>query len=245
MKKISKFLSVVLSFLMIMGIFSVSNPVFAAEIQSNEHLTQTIEQFANRTDVNDFAVEIISERDKYTKVFQNVSGIKTAVVSATPIHYETENGWENIDNTLIEFNEITGKVYKNKNNDFTTTIPKELSSNKKVQIEKEGYSLSFELVGTDVFSKSKKIKGTKKSKSRKHEVLENGVETDFLDKTSTVSFENVGENTSIEYAVTSTGLKENIILLLKLLTICDILLMNNSGFLYAIKKHVNFIRKWR
>ena len=212
MKKISKFLSVVLSFLMIMGIFSVSNPVFAAEIQNNEHLTQTIEQFANRTDANDFAVEIISERDKYTKVFQNVSGTKTAVVSATPIHYETENGWENIDNTLIEFNEITGKVYKNKNNDFTTTIPKELSSNKKVQIEKEGYSLSFELVGTDVFSKNKKIKGNKKSKNKKHQVLENGVETDFLDKTSAISFENVGENTSVEYAVTSTGLKENIIL---------------------------------
>ena len=30
--------------------------------------------------------------------------------------------------------------------------------------------------------------------------------------------------------------KENNILLLKLLAICDILLMNNSGFLYAYKK---------
>ncbi len=135
-----------------------------------------------------------------------------AIVSAAPIHYETADGWEDIDNTLIEETKITGNIYKNKKNDFTVTIPQEFTSSKNLKIEKDDFSVSFELEGSDIFSKNKKIKGNKKTKNTKSTVKQNGIDTDFLDKTSGVCFENVGENTSVEYEVTSTGLKENIIL---------------------------------
>lgn len=141
-----------------------------------------------------------------------MDGTKTAIVSATPVHYETNAGWEDIDNTLIEKNESSDKVYQNKSNYFTISIPQEMTSSKELKIEKDDYSISFELEGSDIFSSNKKIKGEKKNKNIKSKTKHNEINTDFLDKTSGVSFENVGENTSVEYEVTSTGLKENIIL---------------------------------
>lgn len=113
---------------------------------------------------------------------------------------------------MIEERDVNGKTYKNKKNNFTVTIPQEITSSKELKIEKGKFSISFELEGSDLFSKNKKIKGNKKYKYIKSNDNKNEIETDFLDKTSGISFENVGENTSLEYEVTSTGLKENIIL---------------------------------
>ncbi len=212
MKRLLKVIAIFLSVLTLMGVFSVANPVIAAEIQDNEYLVQNIEQLKTQSDEEKFLSEIVSERDKYTKVFQNVSGTKTAVVSATPIHYRTEKGWEDIDNTLVEYNDTTGNVYRNKKNNFTATIPKEFSSDKEIKVEKNEYSISFVFDGTDIFSGKKKVKGNIKSDNRKNELHKKDDEINFTNKKSDISFDNVGENTSIEYSVTSTGLKENIIL---------------------------------
>ena len=214
MKKLLKILSVVLTVVLIIGIFSCATPVFAAEVTEKDSIESTLEQYKSQVEnsENKSLYEIKEERDEFTKVFQNSDGTKTAIVSATPVHYETDNGWEDIDNTLIEESKVTGNVYKNKKNDFTVTIPQELTSGKDLKIEKDNYSISFELEGSDLFSKNKKIKGNKKAKNIKSTVKQNEIDTDFLDKTSGVSFQNVGENTSVEYEVTSTGLKENIIL---------------------------------
>ena len=214
MKKVLKVLSIALTVVLIMGVFSCATPVFAAEVTEKEDLNSTLEQYQTQVENSKTKsmYEIKEERDKFTKVFKNEDGTKTAIVSATPIHYETSDGWEDIDNTLIEEEKVTGNTYKNKNNDFTVTIPKELSSNKELQIEKDNYNISFALEGRDVFSDVKKIKGNKKKKKSKSPNIQNDINTEFLDKTSGIAFENVGENTSVEYEVTSTGLKENIIL---------------------------------
>lgn len=214
MKKALKILSIALTVVLIIGIFSCATPVFAAEVTEKGSIESTLEQYKSQIEnsENKSLYEIEEERDKFTKVFQNSDGTKTAIVSATPIHYETADGWEEIDNTLIEETSDSGKVYKNKKNDFTVKIPKEITSSKDLKVEKDGYTISFELEGSDLFSKSKKIKGNKKEKVKKSSIEESDINTDFLDKTSGVSFENVGTNTSVEYEVTSTGLKENIIL---------------------------------
>ena len=214
MKKVLKILSIALTVALIIGIFSCATPVFAAEVTERDSINSTVEQLKTQVEnsENKSLYEIEEERDKFTKVFQNSDGTKTAIVSATPIHYETNDGWKDIDNTLIEETNDTGNVYKNKKNDFTVTIPKEITSSKDLKVEKDGYTISFELEGSDLFSKNKKIKGNKKNKNKKSTITQNEIDTDFLDKTSGISFENVGENTSVEYEITSTGLKENIIL---------------------------------
>ena len=214
MKKALKILSVALTVVLIIGIFSCATSVFAAEVTEKDSVESTLEQYKSQVEYseNKSLYEIKEERDKFTKVFKNEDGTKTAIVSATPIHYETSKGWEDIDNTLIEETKVTGKIYKNKKNDFTVTIPQELSSSKKLKIEKGDFAISFELEGSDIFSKNKDIKGNKKNKNKKLSIEQNEIDTEFLDKTSGIVFENVGENTSVEYEVTSTGLKENIIL---------------------------------
>lgn len=213
MKKTLKFLSIVLTVVLIIGIFSCATPVFAAEVTEKESLLSTVEQYKTQVEATaECSYEIKEERDRFTKVFKNEDGTKTAIVSATPIHYETAEGWEDIDNTLVEETKVTGSIYKNKNNDFTVTLPQELSSSQKIHIEKDDYSVSFVLEGSDIFSGVKNIKGNKKGKKSKSSYIQNNIDTDFLDKTSGIDFENVGENTSVEYEVTSTGLKENIVL---------------------------------
>ncbi len=156
MKTMLKAIAIFLSVLTFIGVMSVATPVIAANIQEYENLIETIERLGNKSDKNDFANELVDERDKYTKVFQNNSGTKTAIVSAEPIHYKTQNGWEDIDNTLIEHTENAGNVYVNKQNRFTTTIPKEISKDKNIKIEKDGYTLSFSLIDSKKISTEKK-----------------------------------------------------------------------------------------
>lgn len=54
---------------------------------------------------NDEKIEIISERDQFTKHFKNGDGSMTAVSYPTPVHYQDEDGkWQNIDNSIVETN---------------------------------------------------------------------------------------------------------------------------------------------
>ena len=214
MKKALKILSVALTVVLLIGIFSCATPVFAAEVREKDVLNLTVEKHKAQVENSEGKTlyEIEEERDKFTKVFKNNDGTKTAIVSATPIHYETDEGWADVENTLVEEKNITGEVYKNKKNDFTVTIPKEMSGNKELEIEKDNYSVSFKLEGSDIFSTDKKVKGSKKNKPKKSIENHDGINTEFLDKTAEVVFDNIGANTSVEYEVTSTGLKENILL---------------------------------
>ena len=215
MSTIKKVISVVLTVLMLVGVFSVATPVFAADLQNNEKTIEALQSIKSEIQENydsEMLTEIVEKRDRYTKVFRNNSGTQTAVVSATPIHYKTENGWKDIDNTLNLETKETRKFYNNKNNSFKTSIPESLSSGDEIIIEKDDYKISFELSGTDVFKAKNNVKGIHKAQKKQKDKLENGVDADFLNKTKALTFKNVGENTDIEYAVTSTGLKENIII---------------------------------
>lgn len=211
MKKSLKVLSVFLAVLTILGVFSVANPVLAAEVNEDYALTQKIKELQTEKDEPTIIGEIKSKRDRFTKVFQKSDGTSVAVVSSTPVHYEENGKWVDIDNTLVEATENDETVYENKSNDFTVELPQEMDENDVVSIEKDGYSISFNLDGYDVFEKSQKSKANKKEKTKK-EKSKTEIDDSFIDKTETVVYEDVGETTDIEYSVTPTGLKENIVL---------------------------------
>ncbi len=184
MKKIRKLIAVLLTVLTLMSVISAATPVLATEVTEKNALNSTLEQYKTEIENSEDKTlyEIEEERDEFTKVFKSNDGTKTAIISATPIHYKTDEGWDDIENTLVEETRVTGKVYKNKRNDFTVTIPKELSANKELQIEKGKYSISFKLEGSDVFSNDKKIKGNNKNKESKSSKIQNGIDTAFLIK---------------------------------------------------------------
>ena len=211
MSKTLKIISVILSVLTILGVFSVANPVLAAEVNEDYAITQTIENIKTEKEEAVIIGEIESKRDQYTKVFQKSDGASVAVITSTPVHFEKDGEWVDIDNTLIEVEENNKKFFENKSNDFTVTLPQELEENDAVSIEKDGYSISFTLDGCDVFEKSKKSKAKKKEKIKK-EKSKTEIDDSYIDKNETLIYESVGENTDIEYSVTATGLKEDIIL---------------------------------
>lgn len=206
MKRVIKILSVFMSFVIFMGVFSAANPTLASEIQENDEHKASAEKLSEEL-LFDSANELVEERDKYTKVYKTTQGTKKAIISSTPIHYEQNGVWHEIDNTLVE--DPDKEVYTNTDNFFEVEIPKELTADSPISIEKDDFSLNFELIGTDVFEKKSK------SKAKKFEQIndENSSGFDISDKTQAgLIFEDVGDNTSIEYCVTSTGIKENIIL---------------------------------
>lgn len=211
MSKKLKIISVILSVLTILGVFSVANPVLAAEVNEDNSITQKIENIKAEKDEAIIIGEIESKRDKYTKVFQKSDGASVAVITSTPVHYKKDGVWVDIDNTLIETEENNEKFFENKSNDFTVTLPQEMDENDAVSIEKDGYTISFTLDGYDVFEKNEKSKSKKKEKVKK-EKSKTKIDDSFIDKNETLVYESVGENTDIEYSVTATGLKEDIIL---------------------------------
>ncbi len=152
-------------------------------------------------------------RDKYTKVFEREDGTYTAVVSASPIHFEEDNEWQDIDNSLIE-SIIDGKaVLKNTDNSFTVEFPKSISdSDKTVKVEKDGYTLAFTVddVKTSLFnshidSKTEKtVIDNSTSDAQKASKLEK--------KSATVKYESIKEGVDFEYSVLPDSVKENIIL---------------------------------
>ena len=206
MKTFIKTMSLIMSVIMFLGVFSAANPAIAAEVQESQENTESAEKMAEDM-LSGSINEIVEERDKFTKVYKTGQGTKKAVISSTPVHYEENGNWYEIDNSLVEVPETD--FYTNSNNFFEVELPKELTGNSQIGIEKDGFSLTFELNGTDILDKKKK------SKAKKVEPNTDNVSDNYniADKTqSGLIFEDVGDNTSIEYCVTSAGIKENIIL---------------------------------
>ena len=88
--------------------------------------------------------EHIDGRTEFSKEFLLDSGISMSVVYGSPVHYEKDGKWEEIDNTL--------KV--NSNNTINNTagvwdvrFPQRISSTNQIQINKDGYTLSFGMAG--------------------------------------------------------------------------------------------------
>ena len=213
MKNITRILAVILTVLFVFQI--MPNETLAADVQENAKITEAV-QSANEKDeaLSQIVSEVKSKRDEYTKVYKKVDGSYTAVVSASPIHYKENGKWKDIDNSLLE-KAVNGEtVLENKSNDFTVNLPDEMSSGKEVLIEKDGYNLSFELQTEELKNSNNKVRGkVKNNKSKNLEGVSKAVEyTDFESKTSSVIYNSIKENVDLEYVVTSTGLKENIVL---------------------------------
>ena len=88
--------------------------------------------------------EIKEKRTEYTKQFKMSNGLYVAAVYPDAVHYETEAGWAEIDNTLKVG---TGSTYTNTAGVWTVSFPQQLSKSNNVTITKDGYTLSFAMAG--------------------------------------------------------------------------------------------------
>ena len=88
--------------------------------------------------------EITEKRTAYSKEFLLSSGVHMAAVYPQAVHYETANGWEEIDNTLITH--ADGSL-SNTAGVWDVRFPGQLTKEQSITIEKDGYTLSFFMAG--------------------------------------------------------------------------------------------------
>ena len=200
MKKLNvKILCVVLSIVMCLQTFSTIT--FAAKPDTANPLS------APQTP--SYAVEEVkSLRQANVKHFKMSDGTYTAASYDAPVHYNDGGGWKDIDNTLSEATdaEENTAVYENKDNLLKVKFAKKSNSKNILKLQQGSYKLMFSLLGDvnkHVEAQRKRIKDDKDITT-----LEN-IE-------SQVTYENILDNVDIEYILTGTKLKENIVVSKKL-----------------------------
>ncbi|MBR5545123.1 MAG: carbohydrate binding domain-containing protein [Clostridia bacterium] len=204
-KTFCKVLSVFLAVLFVIEILPLQ--VMAEEFTDAVEQKEFIKDLVNNpTDAEkDAEAEILYEveekRDEHTKVYKKSDGTYTAVMTEEPLHYLDEGVWKEIDNSML----LYGGQYTNIGNDFNVELPKNIDENQKLTVEKDGEELSFS------------IDNIKNSSA----VVENNIATsdseiELADKAisqtqSSVTYNNITDNTDLQYIVTPNSIKENII----------------------------------
>ena len=209
MKKVRKIIAILLTVLTLMSVISAATPVLAVEVteltESAEETSETVEDEQNETATKEAEIlyEDTSRRDEYTKHFKMSNGLNKAVKYAQPIHYKENDEWVNIDNTL-EYNQETEK-YENKANSFKVKFDKKIESEELFSIENEGYTMFWRYSGN---SKRNSAVGKVEKSSKKNENLDKHKPK----ANGKIKYDKFESDCNLEYVITGTGIKENIIL---------------------------------
>ncbi len=204
MNKVKKIISIILTVLTLCGIFSSATTVFAEEYNDyveavayeEKLLAETVESEDEKAEI---VCEVSEKRDEYTKTYKRADGSYTSVFSQTPIHTLKDGEWEEIDNTLLSEN----GTLKNTEGSFDVEFPETISENNQITLTNNGESIAFSVNDID---NSAAIVPTENT------ATENDIIQEDLSKTvSEITYENVNENTNIQYVVSSGFVKENII----------------------------------
>jgi len=228
MKK-KKILSLLLSALMLLGCFPVTavtfeeQPVFDTDRSetgegnlsiAKEYDTQTHEFISDEMIGN--VEEIVSLREENVKHFRLSNGSYEAVSFATAVHRKDKDGvWQNINNDLFL------KKVGDKQGYFTDDMRTSFASSFKYGAElfslsENGYRISMTPMNTGKITAETKqsplapviTNATKKASSTVFDSVEGAIQ---IDSKSSIVYNNIRENTDIEYVLDGNNIKENII----------------------------------
>lgn len=204
-KTMRKFLSLFLVLLILIQILPLQ--VFAESITDAIAHKEFIEDVLNNpaSEDNNSDAEILYEveekRDEYTKVYKKSDGTYTAIMTEEPLHYLNNGVWEEINNTMS----LSGNHYTNIDNLFNVEFPESIDSNENLTVEKDGYELSFSV---DEIEDSSAVV--------ENDIVVSDTNISVADEAisqtqSSVTYNDVAENTDLQYIVTPNSIKENII----------------------------------
>ncbi len=210
MKKVRKIIALILTVLTLVSIFSVSTPVFAAEVQAAA-VESEYEENAEEAEETESSEEqepfILSEnterRTENTKHFLMSDGSYRAISYNEAVHYSDDGTWKDVDNTLVLNNET--EMYENTENSFKAKFNKNADSDTLFEIEKDGYRLTWSYQGNSL--KQRFVNAKKKEKAEPDNEFSERVKN----AKDSIVYEDIDEDSDIEYTVTSTGVKENIV----------------------------------
>ena len=145
--------------------------------------------------------EVEEKRDEYTKVYKKSDGTYTAIMTEEPLHYLNDGVWEEINNSMS----LNGNLYTNLDNLFNVEFPESIDSNENLTVEKDGYELSFSV---DNIEESSAVV--------ENDIVVSNTNISVADEAisqtqSSVTYNDVAENTDLQYIVTPNSIKENII----------------------------------
>ncbi|MBR3767092.1 MAG: DNRLRE domain-containing protein, partial [Clostridia bacterium] len=214
MKKFIKTISVFLSLLLILQAIPLNASALESLLQAES--TQISKETSTEPAVNEPYIlsEDISKREENVKHFKMSDGTYQAAVYAEPVHYYEGGQWIEYDNTIkLNSNETKGKEKYTANISGTEfTFPDNINAVDKVKIKKNGHEISFGykkddsaiISSSQILTSSEKkisdISGYKAAAESKHAV-----------RNGALKYNNVSESTDIEYELSSTMLKESII----------------------------------
>jgi len=157
------------------------------------------------------AVEELEEkRTADSKHFLMSDQTVKAIIYNEPVHYLENGTWKDIDNTLeyekaAESDDVNG--YKTKSGPFDVKFAKKANSSKLVTIKQDKYSLSWDLKNKSKVSSLMNNAEIVKQKTSNDDVIEASV----ANTSQIVNYNNITDNTDLQYVVNGNGLKENII----------------------------------
>ena len=232
MKKTKILLKTVAFFLAIMFVVQILPlSTLATEINNREILEDTVVDTAE-----EYSPEIVGEveslRDEYTKHFRREDGSFVAAVYNEPVHYQKNGEWKEIDNTpkvntsavseAFSFSTVNDAKYIVSETSTPVTFPNNIRTGE-ITILKDGNVISFgakseaaDTLSTAVLSEPEELMSTAIAADFQTEEIAVQVEesnTELIADThvGAISYENAFENASLEYEVSSSRVKESIV----------------------------------
>ncbi len=189
-----------------------SMPLRASAMDAIKSSLQPTPMSAIQADEADVASPIIGEdislRDANTKHFRHEDGSYTAAMYDTPVHYYTDGEWKEIDNTLTLTTATAEQSarYETAASGTPVSFPQAMTENEAITVFARGYDLAFSLQTQTGLSASASVLQTATASEEPQAVLQ------AQTNDSTVRYENVLSNTDLQYDVTSSAVKESIVI---------------------------------
>ena len=209
--KIKKMLSAVSITLCATVGLSLPVDVVAATLPKAETQYSSFDNvFGENPEESKIVKELTNERTENSKEFLLEDGTKMIAQYNEPVHYKDSKGkWVEYNNTLSEDktaspDEAGDSSYTNKSSDISVNLSNKAKSKNMISLQSDGYKISW---GYDNAGKSKadvKKNNEKTSGNDKFTTLKN-ITTETL-------YKDVFNDVDLQYFVTTTGIKENIIL---------------------------------
>ncbi len=148
--------------------------------------------------------ELKSKRDANVKHFKMSDGTFAAATYDMPVHYYDGEEWQDINNYLIDGTDSDENiaVYENTDNPIKIKFAKKSNSKNILKLQQNNYKISFALLG----------KVNKHAEAQKFNPADDGNITTLEKTESKITYENIFENVDIEYVLSGTKLKENIVI---------------------------------
>jgi hypothetical protein len=175
----------------------VTEPIVlpASEIKSIEE--RRAELLANG------AIELVDERTEYAEVYITKEGERIALINAVPLYFNNQDGsYQRIDNSLIPNSEQSNS-FINKANSFSIIFPE--------SIEGES-SITFKTGDGEEIQFNKTLKIQSLDKDNGQQELYQAQASKGIVAQNTITYTDVYPDINAEFAVSSSGIKQNYII---------------------------------